>query len=120
MNNLDWFAQILLAGIFLFFGLSKILATQRQKRAPQANATWNGAGLPRTTACAIALVEILCALALVVPVRSWRPDLPPLLAAAGLALLLLAACTYHIRRREHAGLSVALFLLALFVVIGHV
>jgi len=47
------------------------------------------------------------------------PEFLPLLAASGLALLMTAAGIYHDLRRESAAPVVALFLLALFVIVGH-
>jgi len=41
-----------------------------------------------------------------------------LLAAGGLALLMVAAGIYHLRRQESAAPAVSLFLLAVFVVFG--
>jgi len=37
---------------------------------------------------------------------------------ARMALLLLAACVYHARRREHTSPIVGLFFLAVFVIVG--
>ncbi|MGD0096652.1 MAG: DoxX family protein [Terracidiphilus sp.] len=119
MNNLDWFAQILLGGIFLFAGLSKIVALRRQPDEPQAEPGFEETRVPRRFACAIALLEIAAALALLVPLNLWRPDLLPSLAASGLALLMVGAGVYRVRGRESAAPAVALFLLALFVIVGH-
>jgi hypothetical protein len=48
----------------------------------------------------------------------WPPYVFLRLAAGGLALLMVAAGIYHIRRQESAAPSVSLFLLALFVIVG--
>jgi hypothetical protein len=48
----------------------------------------------------------------------WPPYILLRLATAGLALLMVAAGIYHMRRQESAAPSVALFLLALFVIVG--
>jgi hypothetical protein len=39
-------------------------------------------------------------------------------AAAGLALIMVLAGIYHLRRQEEAAPAVSLFLLALFVIVG--
>jgi uncharacterized membrane protein YphA (DoxX/SURF4 family) len=117
MNSLERIAELLLVGIFLFAGLSKIFAFQRQPQV-QAGPSWRGSGLPRGVAFSIALMEIAGALGLVVPLHLWQPDLIPQLAAAGLALLTLAAFAYHVRRREPAAPLMALFLLTLLVIVG--
>ena len=74
--------------------------------------------MPCNVVLAIALVELTGALALIVPFNLWQPGILPLLGAAGLALLTLCACIYHLRRHESAAPIVALFLLTLFVIIG--
>jgi len=117
MNNLDWFAQILLAAIFLFAGLRQAFAFQRAT-AMQDGFSLRCVALPRTPAFLIALVEIALALVLIVPVNLWRPDILPSLAAAGLGLLTLGVFFYRVRRNEPAAPLVALFLLTLFVIVG--
>lgn len=75
-------------------------------------------GLPYELALVIGVAEIVGALALVVPVDLWPPDILPRLAAATLGLLTVAGGIYHQRRRESAAPNVALFLLALFVIVA--
>lgn len=118
MNSLDWFARYLLAGIFLFAGISKFFVLEWFKGARRTELSDGTVELTRRAAFAIAVVEISGALALVVPIQFWTPGMLPRLAAAGLALLTLAACIYRQRRNEFAAPVVALFLLALFVMIG--
>jgi uncharacterized membrane protein YphA (DoxX/SURF4 family) len=117
MTSLDWIAQILLAAVFLWVGFSKFIAFQRHEGA-QNWPDWRGAGLGRKAAYSIAVVEIMGALGLVVPVKIWRPDFLPLLAAAVLSLLSLAAIVHQTRRKQHAAPLVALFLLTLLVIVG--
>ena len=118
MNGLHWAAQILLAGVFLFVGFSKIFAHRRQASVLPAVPGFAAIGLSNELAVAIGIVEIAGALALVVPVDLWPPDILPRLAAAGLALVAMTAAVYHMRRHESAAPSIALFLLALFVIVG--
>jgi hypothetical protein len=66
----------------------------------------------------VGIAELLGAVGVVVPVDLWPPYVLLRLAAAGLALLMVIAGIYHIRRQESAAPSVALFLLALFVIVG--
>lgn len=118
MNGLEQIAQILLVGIFLFAGLSKIFAFQKEPQV-QAGPSLRGNGLSRGVAYAIALTEIAGALGLVVPLSFWQPDLLPRLAAGGIALLTLAAYIYYVRRKEpSAAPMMALFLLTLLVIVG--
>jgi hypothetical protein len=118
MNGLHWTAQILLAGVFLFVGFSRIFANRRLTSGLPA---WPGFGvisLPNELAVAVGIFEIAGALALVMPVDLWPPDILPRLAAAGLALVAMAGAVYHMRRHESGAPSIALFLLALFVIVG--
>ena len=119
MNSLDWFAQLLLAGIFLFAGLSKFFAFQSQVSAPWSALNCTCIGMTRKAVCAIAILELAFALALIGSLNHRLPEFLPLLAASGLALLMTAAGIYHDLRRESAAPVVALFLLALFVIVGH-
>jgi hypothetical protein len=66
----------------------------------------------------VAFLEIAGALALVVPLNAWQPDMLARLAAVGLALMTLAVCLYRVRRKEPAAPVMALFLLTVFVIIG--
>jgi hypothetical protein len=119
MNSLDWFAQIVLAGIFLFAGVGKILIFQGNTRAGLTGLSRRTLGLTRGTVYAIALVEISGALVLLQPLHFWRSLDIQLVAATGLALLALGASIYHLRRKEFAEPVIALFLLALLVMVGH-
>jgi uncharacterized membrane protein YphA (DoxX/SURF4 family) len=118
MNTLLWIAQSLLAGIFLFTGFSKIFAYGQVVRVVQARSKAGSIGMSHGQAVLVGLLEIAGAAGLLVPVDLWPPYVLLRLAAAGLALLMVAAGIYHIRRQDSAAPSVALFLLALFVIVG--
>jgi len=118
MNSLLWIAQIVLAGVFLFAGLSKILVRKRNVGAVQEPAMSGFDQMPDELAAAIALLEIAAALCVIVPVDLWPPGILLRLSAALLALLAVVAVIYHARRKEHTGNVIAAFLLALFVIIG--
>jgi len=74
--------------------------------------------MPDELAAAIALLEIVGALGLVIPVDLWPPNVLVLLAAGGLALLAVAVGIYQARRHEHTTPIVTMFLLAVFVIVG--
>jgi len=123
MNSLLWTAQLLLAGVFLFAGGSKLFAYEKLVKRLEARSKAGKVGMTRGLAALIGVVEIAGALGVIAP-----PALTPAafvpeyllvrLAAGGLALLMVAAGIYHLRRREEAAPVVAAFLLALFVIVG--
>jgi uncharacterized membrane protein YphA (DoxX/SURF4 family) len=118
MNTLLWMVQILLACMFIFTGVSKVLAYDKLKKVLEAKAKGGPTGMSRGLAIQVGLLEIVGAVGLVLPVDLWPPDVLLRLAAAGLALLMVIAGIYHLRRYESAIPSVVLFLLAIFVIIG--
>jgi uncharacterized membrane protein YphA (DoxX/SURF4 family) len=118
MNTLLWVAQILLAGVFLFTGFSKIFAYGKVVKVVQARSKAGNIGLSRRQAVLVGLVEIAGAVGLLIPVDVWPPYVLLRLAAGGLALLMVAAGIFHARRQESAAPSITLFLLALFVIVG--
>jgi uncharacterized membrane protein YphA (DoxX/SURF4 family) len=118
MNSLLWIAQILLAGVFLSTGLSKILAYNHVVRLVEARSKAGRIGMSRGQAAIVGLVEAAGAALVVVPVDVWPPHVLVRLACSGLALVMVAASIYHIRREESAAPSISLFLLALFIIVG--
>jgi uncharacterized membrane protein YphA (DoxX/SURF4 family) len=118
MNTLLWIVQIILAGVFLFTGFSKIFAYGQVVKVVEARSKAGRIGMSRRQAVLVGLVEIAGAVGLLMPIDPWPPFVLLRLAAGGLALLMVAAGIYHIRRKESAAPSVALFLLALFVIVG--
>ena len=118
MNTLLWIVQILLAGAFMFAGFSKILVFKRQTAAPPAPIGAGCAGMPDGLAAAIALLEIFGAIGLVIPVDLWQPYALVRLCAMGLAMLAVIVAIHQARRLEHTSPIIAMFLLALFIVVG--
>jgi uncharacterized membrane protein YphA (DoxX/SURF4 family) len=118
MNELLWIAQILLAGIFLFTGVSKLLAYEKVIGAVEARSKGLPAGVSRGLAACIGVAEIAGALGVISP-PGWMPGhLLIRLAAGGLALIMVGAGIYHLRRQDSAAPAVSLFLLALFIIVG--
>jgi len=118
MNGLLWIAQILLAGVFLFTGASKLFAYDRLVNTLQGRSKRGLVGISRGQAAAIAVAEIAGALGVLTPGALCPEHLLVRLAAGGLALLMVCAGIYHLRRHEEAAPAVSLFLLALFVIVG--
>jgi hypothetical protein len=119
MTNLDILMEFLLAGVFLIIGIRKVLGFRRRPRALGARHSALPLGLPYGVVVALGLVEIVAALALITPIGPIPPAGLALFAAISLALVTAAAGIYRARRRQSAVPSVMLFLMALFVIVGH-
>jgi uncharacterized membrane protein YphA (DoxX/SURF4 family) len=88
MNILLWILQVLLALLFLFAGVTKLVLPMEML---MANASPNAVVLPALFLRFIGLVEVLGGLGLILPgVFRKRPDLTPL-AAAGLVIVMIGA-----------------------------
>jgi di/tricarboxylate transporter len=119
MTNLDRFMEILLAGIFLLIGAWQIVSYGRRPKSLGAGHRALPLGLPYGLVIVVGLVEIVAALGLVVPFGPIPPERLALVAAIGLALLTLTAAIYRTRRQQSAVPSTMLFLMALFIILGH-
>jgi uncharacterized membrane protein YphA (DoxX/SURF4 family) len=121
MNGLLWIAQIVLAVLFLCTGASKLFAYKRLIDFVEIFSKGRPAGVSPGLAIFIGVAEIAGALGVLTPAApaSLVPDhLLVLLAASGLALIMVLAGMYHLRRQESAAPAVSVFLLALFVIVG--
>jgi hypothetical protein len=122
MNGLLWIAQLVLAGVFLFTGATKLFAYEKLVKTLESRSKSGRAGMSRGQAVVIGLLEIAGGVGVLTPSDLVSADLPAhlfiLLAAGGLALLMVAAGIYHLRRLESAAPAVSLFLLAVFVIFG--
>jgi uncharacterized membrane protein YphA (DoxX/SURF4 family) len=118
MNTLLWIAQIILAGVFLFTGFSKIFAYKHVVKVVEARSKAVPIGITSAQAALVGMAEIVGAAGVLVPVDLWPPYVFLRLAAAVLALLMVGTGIYHLRREESAAPDVSLFLLALFVIVG--
>jgi hypothetical protein len=119
MSSLDQVMEYVTAGVFLCDGLRQILSYERSPKAIEAPQTQRSFGVPYKTMVAIGLFEIVAALALVVPFGPWpRATLAPL-AAMALALLTVIAGIDHLRRHISVAPTAVLFLLTVFVLVGH-
>jgi uncharacterized membrane protein YphA (DoxX/SURF4 family) len=118
MNTLLWIVQLLLAGVFIFAGVGKVLAYDQLIKAVEARSKGGKIGMSRSQAALVGLLEIVGAAVLVLPIDFWPPHILLRAAAASLALLMVVAGIYHLRRQESATPDVVLFLMALFVIVG--
>lgn len=117
MSPVLWLAQALLAALFVFTGISKLVHTPAELVAA---GRLYAAHLPGWLIHAAALAELAGALGLVLPaaLRVW-PRLTPL-AAALLALVMAGAVATHVILEEwHAiALPAALCAASAFVAVG--
>jgi hypothetical protein len=74
--------------------------------------------MSRGQAALLGLAEIAGALGVLTPAALLPAHLLVRLAAGGLALVMIAAGVYHLRREESAAPNMSLFLLAVFVIYG--
>jgi uncharacterized membrane protein YphA (DoxX/SURF4 family) len=103
---------------FLIAGFGKILAYKHLSRWVEARAKGRPIGIPSAQAAIIGVFEVLGGLMVISPFQVFYPYLLALAGSACLALEMIGATYYHMRRKEPAGPSIALFLLAVFVIVG--
>ncbi len=120
MNGLLWIAQLILAVTFLVTGLGKLFAYDRLMGVVQLRLK-APAGISPRIAALIGIFEIAGAIGVILPLSLTPIGLAEdhlliRIAAAILALMMVGAGIYHLRRNESAAPSVAVFLLAVLVV----
>ena len=118
MNNLLWGVQILLAGIFLFTAAGKLFDYQQLVRVVERRSRGKAIGVSRSQALLLGLAEVAGAIGLLIPAQLNPSHLVVVCAAAWLALIMVGAATYHVRRGDPATPTIVLFLLALFIIVG--
>ena len=115
MNVALWIVQGLLAFAFIAVGSLKLFAYEKFKTQSEKNGP---TGITRGLAAFIGTSEIAGALGIILPMATnIAPWLSPW-AAIGLAIIMLLAIGFHVRRHESVAVPVILFLLAGFVVFG--
>jgi uncharacterized membrane protein len=118
MDYLTWTAQWILAAVFFVTGMSKILAFGRVKTLLGKKLKGGPIGVSAGQGASIAVLEIAGAVGVLTPPSIVPNYMTVILAAAGLALLMVCAAIYHFRRKEPAAPDIALFFLAIFVIVG--
>ena len=115
MNIALWIGQAALAAMFLVVGVNHAFRFEQSVANPRM--AW-GRAVGRSNMRTIGLLEIAGGIGLIVPalagILSW---LTPL-AAASLALLMLAAAVFHVRRGEQLLPNIVLGAFAAFVAFG--
>ncbi|GAA2741693.1 MULTISPECIES: DoxX family protein [Kitasatospora] len=120
MNIALWITAGLLAALYLAAGLTKA-GRPREQLLTDPRMGW-AADYTDGGVRAIGLVEILGALGLVLPQATGIAQVLTPLAAAGLAVVQLAAARLHLKRGETSSLpmNAVLFLLAALVAVGRI
>lgn len=115
IGSLLWVFSSVLAVVFLVVGFVKAFRYQQARK----RFSW-AMDVPRWLVQAIGGFEILAALGLILPAATGIYPQLSMYAAAGLAILMLSAGTFHAQRREREAmtLNVLLLLLAAFVAYG--
>jgi uncharacterized membrane protein YphA (DoxX/SURF4 family) len=116
MNLALWIVQGLLAFAFVAAGAMKVFAYEKYKAMSEKKNVQTGPS--RGLITFIGMAEIAGSLGIVLPMATnIAPWLSPW-AAIGLAIIMLLAIGFHVRRHESVAVPVILFLLAGFVVFG--
>ena len=115
MNIALWAVQVILTLIFFMAGFTKAFRFEKAKSSmPWVNEYSKG------FVTFVGAAELLGGIGLVVPgFLEIQPNLTPL-AAVGLAIIMLLATIFHVKRKEYTGIpmTVILLLFSLFIAIG--
>lgn len=117
LDTVIWAVQGLLAAMFMFAGGMKLLAFDRYIKMLEWR-SGRDAGLSRPLMTVVGISEVAGGLGLILP---WATGILPMLtplAALGLAVIMIGATIYQRRRGEPPGLTIVLFVLALFVAVA--
>lgn len=122
MNGLIWIGQVALACVFLALGTLKIFAYTPLMQAIASRTHVRVAEAPISSRI-LGVVEVVLAFGVLMPDVYASDGMVPEFfivrsCAAGLALVMIGTAIYHMRRKEHASFDIAMFLLALFVIVG--
>jgi uncharacterized membrane protein YphA (DoxX/SURF4 family) len=113
-----WIVQGLLCAVFLLSGLMKLFDFEGYKAMIEKKSPAHGLGMSRGLVTFIGISEVAGSLGLILPgVTGIAPALTPL-AALGLAIIMILATLYHLRRKESPLPTIVLLLLAGFVAVG--
>ena len=118
MNIAFWIMQGLLAALFVFAGGMKIFAYDRYKKMGTEQHPNREFPISEGRATFIGVSEVAGALGLVLPqLTGVLPVLTPL-AAVGLAVIMVLATRFHLKRQEPPAMTIVLFILCAIVAVG--
>lgn len=117
MNIVLWIVQGVLALLFLLAGFMKAFTPLEGLKK---NMAWTAA-VPAWLVRFIGIAELLGALGLILPQLTRIAPLLTIVAAFGLALVMLFAAIFHASRKEYRniGMNIVLLLLAAFIAVGY-
>ena len=115
MNAALWIVQVVLAAVFIYAGVVKAVQYEQAKeKLPWMN------DVSKELVTFVGVAEILGGIGVLLPALiGVAKGLVPL-AALGLALIMVLAAGFHIKRREYQSITInaVLFVLAAFVSYG--
>ena len=118
MNIALWVIQGLLASLFLFAGGMKLFAQDRYREQAEQQHPDRALGLSRGLVTFIGASEVAGSLGLVLPLGTQvLPVLTPL-AAIGLAVIMVLATRFHLKRGEPVSMTIGLAVLCMVVAVG--
>jgi uncharacterized membrane protein YphA (DoxX/SURF4 family) len=114
-----WAMQNLLGCVLVYAGVSRTLMHSQATAEGKEKFVFDCDDLPCWLASFIALLEIVGGLCLLVPAGFWTRDLWVQVVAGVMASLMAYTAYYHMRRKGPAAPVIAVFLMAIFVIIGY-
>ena len=118
MNLALWIAQGLLSAAFLMAGGMKVFAYEKYRKQAEAQSPAKGPGISKGLTTFIGISELAGALGLIVPLATHTAPILTPLAALGLAIIMILAVGFHLRRKEPATAAAVLLILSVFVTVG--
>ena len=101
-------------------GGMKLFAYDRYKKQAEENAPGKGPGISKGLTTFIGVSELAGGLGLILPQATHTAPLLTPLAALGLAIIMVLAIGFHLRRKEPATAAAVLLILSVFVTIGRI
>ena len=118
MTIVLWIVQWLLSILFLITGAQKLFAYERLKQKAKDESPSRDLGIPRGLAAFIGISEVAGAIGLILPASAGIAPVLTTLAAIGLAVIMILATIFHLRRKEPVIVPLVFLALAAFVVVG--
>lgn len=115
MNIALWVMQGILASVFVMASAMKLFSYQKYRAMLEKTGP---TGLTHGQITTIGIAEFAGALGIILPIALNIVPWLTVAAAAGLAVIMLSATVFHVRRREPPIMTAVLLVLAVLVVVG--